>query len=125
MIHDITSFFIDPFTLLNKTGKCMKAVKEVKEIAKCLNKEEKVLSASLEKIQKLEKDISSWLGSETKLIKNKYNDPVFLSKDGTRRVRFDLNHSSPHKNPHGHVEQFSNGKWNKSGPIYPQDVPHN
>ena len=54
-----------------------------------------------------------------------YGEPVAMSVDGTKRVRFDLNNTAPHKNPHGHVEQLVNGKWIKSGPIYPTDVPHN
>jgi hypothetical protein len=58
------------------------------------------------------------------MIKNKAGDSVFLSKDGTRKVRFDLKHPAPHSNSHGHVEEFIKGKWNKSGPIYPIDVPH-
>jgi hypothetical protein len=58
------------------------------------------------------------------MIKNEAGDPVFLAKDGTRRVRFDFNHPAPHKNSHGHIEELFNGKWNKSGPIYPIDLPH-
>ena len=76
------------------------------------------------KISQLEGKISEWLGKETKMIKNKAGDSVFLSKDGTRKVRFDLSYPAPHSNPHGHVEEFINGKWVKSGPIYPNDVPH-
>ena len=71
------------------------------------------------------KEESEWLGSEFRAITNKSGDKVFLSVDGTKRVRFDLNNTAPHKNPHGHVEQLVNGKWIKSGPIYPTDVPHN
>jgi len=50
---------------------------------------------------------------------------VLISRDGTRRVRFDINNPSPHANAHGHVEVLVNGKWVKSGPIYTTDVPHN
>lgn len=78
----------------------------------------------IHKISQLEGKISEWLGSETKMIKNRAGDHVFLSKDMERRVRFDLNHPAPHRNPHGHVEEFINGKWVKSGPIYPNDVPN-
>jgi len=47
-------------------------------------------------------------------ITNKSGDKVFISSDGTRRIRFDINNTSPHNNPHGHVEEFINGKWVKS-----------
>jgi len=45
-------------------------------------------------------------------------------------VRFDLNHTNPHANPHGQLEIFEKIKNNlmpifKSDPIYPWDVPHN
>lgn len=49
----------------------------------------------------------------------------FISADGKRRVRFDINNTYPHNNVHGHIEEFVNGSWQKSGPIYPWDVPHN
>jgi RHS repeat-associated protein len=74
------------------------------------------------KIQNLTTGIKEWLGDGAKLIKNKNGDTVMLSKDGTKRIRFDINNPSPHENPHGHVEILQNGKWVKSGPIYPNDV---
>jgi hypothetical protein len=46
-----------------------------------------------------------------------------MSADETKRVRFDINNPSPHKNPHAHVEQKIEDNWVKSGPIYPKDVP--
>jgi hypothetical protein len=73
----------------------------------------------------LAKNIKDWLGKDAKVITNKSGDKVFISSDGTRRIRFDINNTSPHNNPHGHVEEFINGKWVKSGPLYPVDVPHN
>jgi len=77
------------------------------------------------KITDLVKDMKDWLGNDAKVITNKNGDKVFMSSDGTRRIRFDINNTSPHNNPHGHVEELINGKWVKSGPIYPKDVPHN
>lgn len=77
------------------------------------------------KILQLAEKINEWLGAGTKMVKNKASDPVFLSQDGLKRVRFDFNNPAPHSNPHGHIEKLINGKWNKSGPIYPTDVPHN
>lgn len=69
--------------------------------------------------------IKGWLGDDYIMFTNDSGDKVFLSADGTRRVRFDLNKPAPHNNPHAHVEELVNGKWVKSGPIYPVDVPSN
>lgn len=52
-----------------------------------------------QKIARLEKEISEWLGKGTKMVKNKSGDTVFLSKDRTRRVRFDFENPAPHSNP--------------------------
>ncbi|MCH9634488.1 MAG: hypothetical protein S4CHLAM7_12400 [Chlamydiae bacterium] len=76
-------------------------------------------------IIKLEAHISDWLGRGSKLITNDAGDLIFLSEDGLRCVRFDFNITRPHNNVHAHVEAKVNGKWVKSGPIYPLDVPHN
>jgi len=50
---------------------------------------------------------------------------AIISKGGIKRIGFDINNPSPHNNPHGHIEELINGKWVKSGPIYPKDVPYN
>ena len=71
----------------------------------------------------LEKQISDWLGEGTHLMRNKAGDPVFLSKDGLRRIRFDFN------NPHGdklhlHIEHKIGGKWEDASSqhrIYPRN----
>ena len=76
-------------------------------------------------IAQLEKRISEWLGEGAKLIRNEAGDSVVLSKDGLRCIRFDFNKPKPHNNPHAHVEIKTDGKWVKSGQIYPKDVPHN
>ena len=53
----------------------------------------------------------------------KSGDKIFLSKDGTRRLRFDLNNPKPHSNPHAHVEyKTGSNTWHKSGPLWPKDV---
>lgn len=69
--------------------------------------------------------VTEWVGKDAKFMRNKYQDVVILSKDETRKVRFDIKHTTPHSNPHAHAEELVNGKWVKSGPIYPTDVPHN
>ncbi|TVL96339.1 MAG: hypothetical protein CV087_23810, partial [Candidatus Brocadia sp. WS118] len=65
--------------------------------------------------------IENFLGKDAKVITNKSGDKIFLSKDGTKRIRFDINNTSPHNAPHGHAEMFKNGQWKKSGPIYPKE----
>jgi hypothetical protein len=76
-------------------------------------------------ISQLTTKINEWLGKGSRLIKNKANDPIFLSNEGMRRVRFDFNRPTPHNNPHMHLETFVDGEWKGYGQIYPYDVPHN
>ncbi|MBS0620996.1 MAG: RHS repeat protein [Verrucomicrobia bacterium] len=72
-------------------------------------------------IDRIEKQISGWLGEDTHMIRNRAGDPVFLSKDGCRRFRFDFN------NPHGdkvhlHIEKKAGGRWEDASAnhrIYP------
>ena len=68
--------------------------------------------------------IEKYLGPSSKAIKNEAGDLILVSEDGAKRVRFDFNRPYPHESPHAHVEELVNGKWQKSGPIYPTDVPH-
>ena len=74
-------------------------------------------------INKAADDIANWLGKDARMIKNDAGDRIFVSADGTKRVRFDINRPYPHENPHSHVEEIINGRWVKSGPIYPRDLP--
>ncbi len=69
--------------------------------------------------------LNNWLGIGTKVIKNKAGDPIFLSKDGSKRLRFDFNRPSPHNNPHMHLEELIENDWVGYGQIYPKDLPHN
>jgi RHS repeat-associated protein len=83
------------------------------------------VSGKGDKISNTVNDVKEYLGPGAKTITNNSGDKVFISADGTKRVRFDINNPSPHNNPHAHVEELVNGKWVKSGQIYPTDVPHN
>ena len=58
----------------------------------------------MQKLFKLEKKISTWLGEGGRFIRNEAGDPIFLSEDGLKCVRFDFNRTKPHNNPHAHVE---------------------
>jgi hypothetical protein len=81
-------------------------------------------NAKIENVAKLEKQISGWLGEGTQLIRNKAGDPVFISKDGLRKVRFDFNRPAPHENPHLHLEHLVDGEWQEISRVYPIDVSH-
>lgn len=76
-----------------------------------------------ELVERTAKDIRAWVGDDARLIRNDAGDTILISKEGTRRVRFDVNRPYPHQSPHAHVEELVNGEWRKSGPIYPADVP--
>ena len=67
-------------------------------------------------------DLIQFLGKNARVITNPAGDTVILSNNGLKRVRFDFNNPSTHANPHSHVEIKVNGKWVKSGPLYPSDV---
>lgn len=108
---------------LDDIGAVNRLIKSAKNAGKQLFT--KGAGKSPNKVTDLAKDMKDWLGKDAKVITNKNGDKVFISSDGTRRIRFDINNTSPHNNPHGHVEQLVNGKWVKSGPLYPKDVPHN
>jgi hypothetical protein len=77
------------------------------------------------KISTAVQSISDWLGQDVQVKTNKNGNKIFLSATGDKKVRFDLNFPNPHNNPHGHIEELLNGKWKKSGPVFPSDVPHN
>ncbi len=79
--------------------------------------------AAKEGVEVIKNPVVEWLGSDARTITNSAGDKIFLSKDGLRRVRFDFKNPAPHINPHMHVEQLINGKWVKSGQIYPVGVP--
>ncbi|EFB41443.1 hypothetical protein pah_c034o001 [Parachlamydia acanthamoebae str. Hall's coccus] len=78
----------------------------------------KLPSKNTKNIIDLEKKVSEWLGQGTKIIKNKAEDVILLSKDGLRKVRFDLNRPDPHTNPHAHIEELVNDIWQKSGQYF-------
>jgi tetratricopeptide (TPR) repeat protein len=112
-------------------GKSAQCGRKLSAIFKDLQRAEKTLlieraaeigsAAKIAEVVNLEKRISSWLGEETKLMHNKAGDPIFLSRDGARRVRFDFN--NPHGDrPHFHIEHKVGGKWKDASSqhrIYP------
>lgn len=100
------------------------SVKEVRPGHEVLAEITSLAAKQSTRVVNLADDIAEWLGKGARTIVNKNGDLVFISKNGTRRVRFDIKNPKPHKNPHSHVEELINGKCQKSGPLYPKDVPH-
>ena len=56
------------------------------------------------------RQIATWLNNDYKIISNKYGDKIFISKNGTRKVRFDIKHSHG-ENPHMHFEIKVKDEW--------------
>ncbi|MCL2425179.1 MAG: hypothetical protein FWD05_02465 [Oscillospiraceae bacterium] len=79
--------------------------------------------------QGLSRQASDWLGPNTRIVTNSSGDKIFISADGMRKIRFDINNPLPHNNPHVHIEIFVNGRWKPASSavtqIYPSNVPHN
>jgi len=88
-----------------------------------------MIARSPRNVNELAREIRNWLGDGTQVIRNRSGDTIFLSQDGLRKVRFDINNPSPHNSPHVHFEQMRNGRWRPVNPshaqIFPIDVPHN
>jgi len=73
--------------------------------------------------------VEDLVGPNAKATVNEAGDLIIESDNGLTKVRIDINKTVPHKNPHAHVEVFEHIKNRKvpvqrSGPIYPKDVPH-
>lgn len=63
-----------------------------------------------ELVDNVAKQAKNWLGKDYKVITNKAGDQIFMSKDGLRKIRFDIKNTHGDK-PHIHLEEFVNGKW--------------
>jgi RHS repeat-associated protein len=68
--------------------------------------------------------IKDWLGPGAQAFRNKAGDLITMSRDGLRKVRFDINNPSPHANPHTHVEVLQNGEWVGTRIFPPGVTPH-
>jgi RHS repeat-associated protein len=78
-------------------------------------------SRGADRIERVVAMAQEWLGDGAQVITNRAGDKIFLSENGTRRIRFDINRPHPHVNPHAHVEELVNGRW-VGGRRYPVDV---
>ncbi len=125
---------IIPGTLAKAVSRGVKGAQELNTVYRGLKTAEQTFllesaaslesSAKIAEVVQLEKRISEWLGEGAQFIRNKAEDPVFLSKDGLRKVRFDFNRPHPHESPHLHFEHLVDGEWKEINRVYPIDVPH-
>lgn len=73
------------------------------EIFRRILRTKKIKSASIK--------IKNYLGNNYNTITNESGDNIFVSKDGNRRIRFDIKNSQGDK-PHMHIERkTSSGRW--------------
>ncbi len=76
-------------------------------------------------VGKVGESAKQWLGKDYRVISNKADDIVFMSKDGLRKMRFDIN-ATQGDLPHVHLEILKNGRWRDAIPgthrIYPKQV---
>ena len=84
-------------------------------------------STSHSNVENIARGINEWLGDGTRMIINSSGDRIFISADGTRKVRFDINNTSPHSSVHMHFEYLRGTGWRPVDPnspqVYPRDVP--
>ena len=69
-----------------------------------------VVQNSTGTLQKAKELAQSWLGKGYRTITNKAGDKIYISRDGTRKIRFDMNNPGGDKQ-HIHLEVLENGKW--------------
>ncbi len=69
-----------------------------------------VVQNSTGTLQRAKELAQSWLGKGYRTITNKAGDKIYISKDGTRKIRFDMNNPGGDKQ-HMHLEVLKNGKW--------------
>ena len=81
----------------------------VKATQQLISLEKRITKAS-PGVQAAYKSAREWLGEGARTITNKAGDLILVSKDGLRKMRFDIN--NPHGYaPHIHLQSFRNGKW--------------
>jgi hypothetical protein len=74
-------------------------------------------------IKKATEAVVKWVGKDAKAFHNAAGDLIIMSKDGTKKIHFDIKKPYPHKSPHVNFEEFKDGKWISTKPTYPKDVP--
>jgi hypothetical protein len=97
-----------PIVVGNVTGVMIPHIIEAlaKEIGRTL---------SNQKVTETANSFANWLGDGTTIEINKHGEKIFLSKDKTRKIMFDMKNPYPHNN-YGQAEQFIDGKWQEVAP---------
>jgi tetratricopeptide (TPR) repeat protein len=123
-----------PGALAKVASKSAKSARELSSVCNNLKRAEKTLllesaagvenGARIAEVVQFEQRVSAYLGEGARLVRNKAGDPIFISKDGLRKVRFDFKRPHPHESPHLHIEHLVDGEWEEISRIYPVDVPH-
>lgn len=62
------------------------------------------------RVERMIQVLNGYLGDGFSMKKNSLGDPIFMSADGNRKIRFDT-HDPRGYAPHGHVEIKSGNKW--------------
>lgn len=78
------------------------------------------------RIEEITERLEAYLGKNSKLSKNSHGDLFIESEDGLKQFRMDLNHFTPHDNPHAHLIEYTMNKNKKielmNERIFPIDV---
>ena len=101
-----------------------------KKVVTKVERIDKILEGSSKNVQETYSSAKAWLGEDCRIITKDSGDIILISKDGLRKLRFDIKNPHPHTNPHAHIEILKNGKWEEikwegKSQLYPKDVPKN
>jgi len=71
---------------------------------------DKIIKGSSRNVQEAYSSATAWLGEDCRVITKDSGDILLMSKDGLRKLRFDIKNSHG-DSPHMHLEILKNGKW--------------
>jgi len=74
------------------------------------------------KVDDAAQQAKNWLGEDAQVITNKAGDKIVISRDGSLKMRFDINNSHG-DSPHIHLERCIDGKWQDAIPRYHRIYP--
>ncbi|MEW6609825.1 MAG: RHS repeat-associated core domain-containing protein, partial [bacterium] len=80
-------------------------------------------NVDVDNIGNVAKKVEKYLGKDYKVITNQKGDKILLSKDGTRRIRFDMKNTHGDR-PHVHIEEKIGRHWRDATDkhrIYPKE----
>jgi len=99
---------------------------EMKQVSETGHAGLKEVKGVVNTIKNAADDIVSWIGKDARMIHNRHNDLVLLSKDGKRKFRVDIKSIQSNEIPHAHFQEFNGSKWKdaksvvKTHRVYPQ-----